>query len=435
MGGEGTVRGQRRRGGAAGAAADAAVVTHEASRLAAERALRESYGRLVAILSARSGDVAGAQDALGDAFAAALATWPAQGVPDQPEAWLLTAARRRLSDEWRRGAVRAAAAASLLTLFDEHVERGEAAPFPDERLRLMFACAHPAIDAAVRAPLMLQAVLGLDAGRVAAAFVTSPATLSQRLVRAKQKIRDARIPFEIPRPEDLPARLQAVLDAVYAAYGTGWDDIDGTDHKRHGLTAEALQLGEALALLLPGEPEPLGLAALMLFCEARAPARRDGQGRYVPLREQDTTRWNAELLRAAETLLARAAGFGKMGGYQFEAAIQSAHCQARLGVPVPAEALLALYDSLVAERPSTGAWVSRACALEPVHGSAAALAALDELPDDLVATYQPYWAARAHLLTVAGRGADARAAYQRAVGLAESEAVRDWLLQQARALH
>jgi RNA polymerase sigma-70 factor (ECF subfamily) len=410
-------------------------MSQEASRLAAERALRESYGRLVAILSARSQDVAGAQDALGEAFATALKTWAVQGVPDNPEGWLLTAARRRLLDEWRRGRVRAAAEDTLLMLFDEHVERGEGAVFPDERLRLMFACAHPALDAAVRAPLMLQAVLGLDAARMAAAFVTSPATLSQRLVRAKQKIRDARIPFEVPRAEDLPGRLQDVLDAVYAAYGTGWDDVEGTDPKRHELTAEAMQLGEALALLLPGEPEPLGLAALMLFCEARAPARRDAQGGYVPLREQDTTLWDMDRLQQAETLLRRAFALGNVGSYQLEAAIQSAHCQARLGVPVPPEALLALYDGLVALRPSTGAWVSRACALEPVQGAQAALAALDELAADLVDRYQPYWAARAHLLARGGRQDEAQAAFERAIGLAESDAVRRWLLQQARRLH
>ena len=397
-------------------------------RPAAERVARESYGRLVAILAARSRDVAAAEDALADALAAALERWAGDGVPDNPEAWLLTVARRRLLDAHRHRSVETEAQATLLMLSDEFVD-ARARPFPDERLKLMFICAHPAIDAAVRTPLMLQTVLGLDAARIAGAFLASPAALSQRLVRAKQKVRDAAIPFEVPRSADLAERLQDVLDAIYAAYGAGWDDIDATDAKKAGLTAEARQLAEAAAELLPGEPEPLGLVALLLFCEARSRARRDAAGRYVALSEQDVALWDRELIDAAEAILARASSHGRIGPYQLEAAIQSAHCQKRLGGAVPDEALLALYDGLLALRPSIGAAVSRACVVESVRGSQAALEALASLPDALVGNYQPYWAVRAHLLQRDGKIGDALPAFDMAIALAESPAVKRYLAE------
>ena len=397
-------------------------------RPAAERVARDSYGRLVAILAARSRDVAAAEDALADALAAALERWASDGVPDNPEAWLLTVARRRLLDAHRHRSVETEAQATLLMLSDEFAD-AQSRPFPDERLKLMFICAHPAIDAAVRTPLMLQAVLGLDAARIASAFLASPAALSQRLVRAKQKIRDAAIPFEVPPSADLAERLQDVLDAIYAAYGAGWDDIDATDAKKAGLTAEARQLAEAAAALLPGEAEPLGLLALLLFCEARTAARRDASGRYVALSEQNVALWDRELIDAAEALLARASSHGSIGPYQLEAAIQSAHCQKRLGGAVPDEALLALYDGLIALRPSVGAAVSRACVVETMRGAEVALEALARLPDDLVRSYQPYWAVRAHLLQRSGKVGDALPAFDMAIALAESPAVKRYLTE------
>jgi len=403
------------------------------ARLAAERVARQSYGRLIAILAARTRDVAAAEDALSDALAAALAVWPREGVPDNPEGWLVAAAKRRLVDAWRRGAVEAGARADLAVLGAEIVDADAGRPFPDERLELMFICAHPAIDPAVRAPLMLQAVLGLDSARIAGAFLTAPSALAQRLVRAKHKIRDDAIPFEVPRPAELGARLQDVLDGIYGAYGTGWDDIDGTDARNAGLTDEARQLAEAVVLLLPGEPEPLGLLALLLFCDARAAARRDANDRYVPLSQQDPARWDRKALAAAEALLARAAKLGRLGPYQLEAAIQSAHCQRRLGAGVPGAALLELYDGLIALRPSIGAAVSRACALAEVAGADAALADLGALPADRVEGYQPYWAVRAHLLERAGREADALKAYDMAIALAQSAPVKRYLLEKRRA--
>ncbi|MET0540942.1 MAG: DUF6596 domain-containing protein [Variovorax sp.] len=405
-----------------------------AAALAAERAARDSYGRLLSILSARTRDIAAAEDALADAFVSALESWPRTGIPENPAAWLVTAARRRTLDAWRHASVHEAAGHALQWLADPCTESEDTGAVPDERLRLLFVCAHPAIDAAARTPLMLQAVLGLDVQRMAGAFLTSPAALGQRLVRAKARIRQAGIPFEYPEARELPARLQDVLDGIYAAFGTGWDDVDGTDSTRR-LSGEAIELGALLCRLMPHEPEPLGLLALMLFCEARAGARRDAAGAYVPLDAQDTMRWTLSMVDEAERLLRHAASMTAPGPFQLEAAIQSAHTQRRLGADVPATALVALYDGLLALRPSVGAQVSRCCAVARARGPAAGLAALDALDADDLPSYQPYWAARAHVLVEAGRGAEAQAAYERAIGLATQPAVRDHLARMAAAAH
>lgn len=408
----------------------------EQARTAAEQAARRSYGRLVAILSARTRDIAASEDALADAFARALERWPVDGVPVQPEAWLLQVARRRTLDAWRHSRVQDEAMQTLLLLADEVGDDagGQGEAVPDERLRLLFVCAHPAIDAAARAPLMLQTVLGLDAARMAGAFLTAPATLGQRLVRAKARIRAAGIPFEFPRALDLPQRLQDVLDGIYVAYGTGWDDVDGADAAERGLTAEAIELCRILCGLMPAEAEPLGLLALMLFCESRAAARRSADGDYVPLDEQDTACWNPALRTQAEQALQRAATLNALGPYQIEAAIQSAHCARRLGAQVPAQALVALYDGLIALRPSTGARVSRACAVADAEGPAMGLRELDALAPAEVADYQPFWAARAHLLGRNGQAEAARRAYARATGLSASPAVRTWLAAASQRL-
>jgi RNA polymerase sigma-70 factor (ECF subfamily) len=400
-------------------------VSNPAARQAAERAARDSYGRLLAILSARTHDIAASEDALADAFARALERWPADGIPAQPDAWLLSVARHRKLDAWRHTRVQDAATQSLMLLAGE-VDEGttDGTAVPDERLRLLFVCAHPAIDAAARAPLMLQTVLGLDAARMAGAFLTAPATLGQRLVRAKARIRAAGIPFEYPRARDLPQRLQDVLDGIYAAYGTGWDDVDGADALPRGLTAEAIDLCRILCGLMPNEPEPLGLLALMLFCEARTAARRSDAGAYVPLDQQDITRWDHELLTQAEHHLRRACAMQSLGAYQLEAAIQSAHCERRAGAPVPPETLVALYEGLLALRPSVGAQVSRACALANARGPETGLRALDAIAANEVTNYQPFWAARAHLLAAGGARAAARQAYDRAIGLSASAVVR-----------
>jgi RNA polymerase sigma-70 factor (ECF subfamily) len=397
---------------------------------AAERAARESYGRLLAILSARTHDIAASEDALADAFARALERWPADGIPAQPDAWLLSVARHRKLDAWRHSRVQDQATQTLLLLageVDEAADGSSGNAIPDERLRLLFVCAHPALDAAARAPLMLQTVLGLDAARMAGAFLTAPSTLGQRLVRAKARIRAAGIPFEYPQARDLPQRLQDVLDGIYAAYGTGWDDVDGADALPRGLTAEAIDLCRILCGLMPNEPEPLGLLALMLFCESRAAARRSETGAYVPLDQQDPLRWDPDLLAEAERCLRLASDMKSLGAYQLEAAIQSAHCERRVGAPVAPEVLVSLYEGLLALRPSIGAQVSRACALANARGPEIGLRALEAIPALEVANYQPFWAARAHLLAAGGARIAARQACERAIGLSTSAVVRAYL--------
>ncbi|MEJ1160690.1 RNA polymerase sigma factor [Prosthecomicrobium sp. N25] len=394
--------------------------------------MRLSYGRLVAILAARSRSIAAAEDALADALAAALRTWPVDGVPERPEAWLVTAARRRLGQEARHGRVRAEAAATL-DLMGEASLDPDPATIPDERLRLMLVCAHPAIDPAVQAPLMLQTVLGLDAQRIAGAFLTSPAAMAQRLVRAKAKIRDARIPFEVPDRSALPARLDAVLGAVYAAFGTGWEDALGSDPALKGLTEEAIWLGRLVVALAPDSPEAKGLLALMLGSEARRAARRDAQGRFVPLGEQDATLWDLEAVGEAEGLLAAAAQARRLGRFQVEACIQSVHLERRRTGRTDWRALAAFYELLVRLAPTLGNRVARAAALAEAAGPAAGLAVLDEIGPEARA-YQPFWATRAHLLAVAGERAAAVEAWNRAAGMSEDPAVRAFLLDKARSM-
>ena len=403
-------------------------MTGRSSGDAAAAVARESYGRLVAYLAARSHDIAAAEDALADAFAAALERWPRDGIPDAPEAWLLTTARHRLHDRWRHARVAADAAPTLAILFDELAEAPAETRFPDERLKLMFVCAHPAIDPAARPALMLQTVLGLDAARMASAFVVAPATLSQRLVRAKAKIRAAAIAYAVPGEDEWDERLGDVLDAIYAAYGTGWDDVAGTDPAKSGLAVEALALAAMLTRLLPLAAEAWGLVALLAFCQSRAAARRDARGDYVPLHAQDASRWDRELIAVAESALAKAASLAAPGPYQLEAAIQSAHSQRRLGAAVPPTAIVALYDALVSLQPTVGALVSRACAIGDAEGAAAGLAALGTIVARDVETYQPYWAALAHLARAAGDGETAARARTRAVGLSSDDAVRRFLL-------
>ena len=398
------------------------------ARRAAELAARTSYGRLLAYLAARSRDVAAAEDALGDAFAAALETWPRAGVPDNPDAWLLVAARRRLVDRARHGDVEAAAAATL-RLAAEHagVSASGESIFPDDRLKLLFVCAHPAIDEAARTPLMLQTVLGLDAARIASAFLVSPATMSQRLVRVKAKIRDAGIGFDVPSPEELPERLRSVLDAIYAAYGTGWEDVAGADPLSRGLAGGAIWLGRLVVGLLPSEPEAAGLLALMLYCEARRAARRDASGAYVPLTRQDVTRWSPSMIEDAERVLADASRGKRPGRFQLEAAIQSVHAQRATTGHTDWEAIALLYEGLVRLAPTVGARVAQAAALAEARSARNGLAALDAMPSQIVDAYQPYWALRAHLLRALGRHDAARDAYTRAIGLSEDPAVREFL--------
>jgi len=383
---------------------------------------RRSYGKLVAFLAARTRDVAAAEDALSEAFASALADWPLKGCPSNPEAWLLTVARRKLIDVARRD-LRGEAATAQVQLLAEGLGAAAAdAAIPDRRLALMFACAHPAIEVGIRAPLMLQAVLGLDAKRIASAFLMSPAAMGKRLGRAKHKIRHAGIPFGIPEREELPGRLDTVLDAIYAAFTAGWTDPGGTDVVRRDLTEEALFLARLVAELLPQAPEALGLLALMLHAEAR-------------LAEQDPALWDWLMIDEAEGALRRAGALGSLGRYQLEAALQSAHVHRRRTGDANWAAVVRLYDALAALTGSPVVAINRALAIAELHGAGAALEALQAVAADArLAEYQPYWAARAELLARTGAHAEARRAYQVAIGLERDPAVRRFLQRRQSAL-
>lgn len=392
--------------------------------VAAERVARESYGRLVARLAWQWRDLAAAEDALADAFAAALRHWPEQGVPDAPEAWLTAAAQRRLLHHSRH--VRLTQDPRVTALLDEaEPEAPELQDVPDARLQLMFVCAHPAIAANVHAPLMLQAVLGLDAKVIASAFLVSPAAMAQRLVRAKAKIREARLRFEAPEARELPARVAAVLEAVYAAYTLGRRVLDSP---ADDLRDEALFLARLTAQLLPQQAEAWGLLALLLHAESRRAAQFDAAGRFVPLLAQDPAHWRDDLIREAEAALWTAAGLRQPGPFQIEAAIQSAHAQRRATGQTPWRAIAQLYDVLVQHHASLGARVGQAVAQAEAGEAQAAVALLDALPTES-ADYAPYWVARAHVLSLAGLPGR-QAALQRAIGLTDDPRLRSFLVAQ-----
>ncbi len=405
----------------------------ERARLTADAVARRSYGKLVAFLAARTHDVAAAEDALAEAFASALADWPISGCPDNPEGWLLTVARRKLIDCIRRRQTGERSSEELQRLVLDAA--ADPAEIPDHRLALMFACAHPAIEASVRAPLILQVLLGLDAVMIASAFLVSPAAMSQRLVRAKDKIRQAGIPLRVPDREELPARVDTVLHAIYAAFSEGWSDPGGTDAARRDLSEETLFLGQLVAELLPQEPEALGLLALMLHAEARRRSRRSPAGAYVPLAEQDPALWDSQMIDAAEGLLLRASALGSIGRYQLEGALQSAHVHRRRTGRSNWEEIVQLYDALMSVSGSPVVAINRALAVAEVSGAVAGLQSMpDAAADARLNEYQPYWAARAQLLGAAGAARDARAAYDIAIGLERDPAVRQFLQQRQQAL-
>ena len=405
-------------------------MSEAAAHDAIEAVARDSYGRLVAYIASRTGDIADAEDALSEALLAALENWPSNGVPDKPEAWLMRVAHNRVIDGSRRKQTRQDAEPLLVQLAEQtEATTTEHEPFPDERLKLLFVCAHPAIDPAARTPLMLQVVLGIDAARIASAFLMSPAAMSQRLVRAKIKIRDAGIPFRVPDLPELTERLSFVLDAIYAAYTTGWDSLPDTASTHRALASEAIVLGRVLAQLMPAEPEVLGLLALMLHCEARREARFTSTGEFIPLDQQDTTRWLRDLMEEAENILRTAAGFGRTGRYQLEAAIQSIHAARAKSGNIDWQEIALLYEGLVRFAPSIGASVGRAVALAQTGNLSAGLNALESLPQSSVVDYQPFWAARGHIMELLNRKDEAEQAFTRAASLTDDPALRDYLLK------
>lgn len=399
------------------------------ARVAIESVARHSYGKLVAFLANHSGDIAAAEDALSDAFVAALAHWPNEGVPGNPSAWLLHAAKRKLIDAARRREVHSRHSETIRRALEEGEDLSHSDPgIPDDRLRLLFVCAHPAIDAASRSPLMLQTVLGVDAASIASSFLTSPAAMSQRLVRAKAKIVSARIPFRIPEPDEYGERLGFVLDAIYAAFTTS-NDNPPADFGSPGLSSEAIALARVLIELMPDEPEIHGLLALMLHVDARRTARNPEPGCFVPLLDQDVGLWSEAFISEAERSLERAASRRKPGRYQIEAAIQSVHADRRKTGQIAWPIIVRFFDLLVEVSPGIGARIARAAAVCESGRADEALAALDQLQN--IDAHQPYWATRAHILESLNRSEEARACWRRASGLTSDPATRKYLIVRA----
>ena len=395
---------------------------------AAETAARHSYGRLLAWLAWQWRDVAAAEDALAEAFATALERWPVDGVPDAPDAWLLSAARRRLLMAARRQ--RLADDPALTILWPGADDPAPDAPIlPDTRLRLMFVCAHPAIAVDVHSALMLQTVLGLDAARIASAFLVKPEAMTKRLVRAKAKIRATGLRFEEPEPREWSERLASVLEAIYGAYTLHWGQAD--DAGSGQLAGEAMFLAELVAAHLPAEPEALGLVALLWLCEARRAARAEV---FQPLHEQDPARWDHSLLARANAALLQAAAHRCAGPFQLEAAIQSAHVQGRVDGAVWWAGIVRLYEQLLALAPTVGARIAHAVAVaHATPDPRAGLRLLEGLEAARIASHQPWWAARAHLLSMADDPVEAEAAYGRALALTVEPRLREWLDQRRLA--
>ncbi|MGL4514837.1 MAG: RNA polymerase sigma factor [Lacipirellulaceae bacterium] len=397
--------------------------------VAVELVARESYGKLVALVARRTCDIELAEDSVSDALASALVEWPRLGVPDSPEAWLLTVARRKLVDVQRR-ARRQQEGAAVLDALESAATRIElGGPIADERLGLLFACCHPALDPAIRTPLAMQAVLGIDAARIASCFLVSPAAMKQRLTRAKRKVRDAGIRFEAPEAADLAPRVADVLRAIYAGYVAARDADSGAAEASppHPLEHEAVYLSRTVASLLPDEPEALGLASLLCHCHARRAARIGADGVYVPLDEQDVSRWDESLVDEGERLLRYSAACHRPGRFQVEAAIQSAHAARLLGRDANHDVVVGLYDLLLTLAPTFGARLGRIAAVAAAQGPEVAWRALRSLTPELTASHQPYWALRGDLARRLGDTAEARRALTRAIGLCADPAVRAFL--------
>ncbi len=407
--------------------------------LEAERIARHAYGRVLAVIACATRDLHQAEDALAGALVEALQKWPRDGVPENPEGWLVVAAKRNAVDQARTDAASSQARTSAQVIHHfQRLQRAQAvsdaddsraAHMPEDRLRVMFVCAHPAIETSVHAPLILQALLGLSAQRIASAFLLSPTTMGQRLVRAKAKLRDACVSFDLPPRQELDQRVPEVLNALYAAYNAAHDEPRDGDLPTRALASEAIELAEVVTRLLPQQPEAWGMRALLLLSHARRDARRDGAGRYVPLDQQDCDLWDKSMIREGDRFLREAAKFSTPGRFQLEAAIQSVHVdRAQTGI-TNWQAILSLYDVLVRVRPTVGASVGRAAAVCYVEGPEAAIQQLELIDQRLVPEHQPYWAVKADVLARAGKSGLAIAAYDRAMALTDDPTVRAFLLE------